>query len=409
MKTGNKVLSIIAWLPAIFMIVFIFALSSQDGDASYYTSSEVAKQVTRDEIISDDLNSLMRAVAHVGEYAVFSLFTGLALTVNGIRGKMRTIYMILLSSIVSVLDEFYQIFIPGRYGDLKDIFSDIAGASLIAVLLYLLTFKAYKKKLSYDDSKVRHMFGININNVTKEAALELIFETAEKKESNYVVTPNVDHIVKLCKYKNFRDYYKDAALCFTDGAPLMWIGESLGHPIIQRLAGSDLLPVCCEKAASKGKTVFLLGAMEGVAEEAAAILKTKYPELMIVGTYSPKAGFEENEEELNKIFDMINETVPDILVLGLGTPKQERFIYKNRNKMKFGIALCFGAAIDFVAGKATRAPEWMRKYGLEWFYRFMQEPGRMFRRYFIDDIQIFYYTYKNRLSIINQSEHEDIN
>uniref|UniRef100_UPI0025BE1187 WecB/TagA/CpsF family glycosyltransferase n=1 Tax=Clostridium sp. TaxID=1506 RepID=UPI0025BE1187 len=145
----------------------------------------------------------------------------------------------------------------------------------------------------------------------------------------------------------------------------------------------------CKLAANKGYKVFLLGAAEGVAAKAAENLKLKYKGLNIVGTYSPSYGFEKNEYEIQQIIKMIKEVKPDILAVGLGAPKQEKFLYKYRNQLNVPVALAIGASIDFEAGNVNRAPKWMQHIGLEWFYRLCKEPKRMFKRYLVDDIKIF--------------------
>lgn len=153
-------------------------------------------------------------------------------------------------------------------------------------------------------------------------------------------------------------------------------------------------------AAKEGHTMFLLGAGEGVAEAAKSKLTQNYPGLKIVGTYSPPMGFERDEKEVEKAIRIVNRKKPQILVVGLGAPKQEKFIYRYRDQMDFHVALPFGAAIDFEAGMVKRAPLWMRKLGLEWLFRFFQEPGRLFKRYFIDDMKIFWLAWKYRYEII---------
>ena len=125
-----------------------------------------------------------------------------------------------------------------------------------------------------------------------------------------------------------------------------------------------------------------------MAKKAAENLSNKYNGLKISGTYSPSYGFENDEKEISKIITMINKAKPDILAVGLGAPKQEKFIYKYKDKLNVPISLAIGASIDFEAGNVKRAPRWMQKSGLEWFYRFLKEPKRMFKRYFIDDLKI---------------------
>ena len=212
----------------------------------------------------------------------------------------------------------------------------------------------------------------NIDNLTMAETLHEIDKLIQKKNCSYVVTPNVDHIVRLEKDEELQKVYKNASLILTDGKPLIWISKWYKTPIKEKISGSDLFPKVCELAANKNYTMYLLGAAEGVADTAARNLMKKYPGLNIVGTYSPPFGFEKNEQEMNKIKTQIQEVHPDILIVGLG------------------------ASIDFEAGNIKRAPKWMSNHGLEWLYRFSKEPKRLFKRYFVDDLKIIQVARKYR-------------
>lgn len=227
-----------------------------------------------------------------------------------------------------------------------------------------------------------------IDNLTMSEAIEEIDKLVISKKVSYVVTPNVDHIVKLEKDEEFKEIYKNADLILTDGMPLIWISKIKSTPIKEKVSGSDLFPKVCEMAAKKSYKIFLLGAEDGIAIKAAENLKAKYKGLKVVGTYSPKYGFEKNEDEIEEIINIINEAKPDILAVGLGAPKQEKFIYKYKDRLNVPVSLSIGASIDFEAGNINRAPLFMQKYGLEWFYRLYKEPKRMFKRYLIDDLKI---------------------
>ena len=235
-----------------------------------------------------------------------------------------------------------------------------------------------------------------VDNITMNEAVQKIEQLILNKKPSYVVTPNIDHIVKLESDKEFQEVYKEADLILTDGMPLIWISKLKKNPIKEKVSGSDLFPEVCKLAANKGYKVFLLGAAEGVAAKAAENLKLKYKGLNIVGTYSPSYGFEKNEYEIQQIIKMIKEVKPDILAVGLGAPKQEKFLYKYRNQLNVPVALAIGASIDFEAGNVNRAPKWMQHIGLEWFYRLCKEPKRMFKRYFVDDVKILRLIFKYR-------------
>lgn len=223
-----------------------------------------------------------------------------------------------------------------------------------------------------------------IDNLTMSETLNEIDKLIQKKNCSYVVTPNVDHIVRLEKDAELQKVYKNASLILTDGKPLIWISKWYRTPIKEKISGSDLFPKVCELAANKNYTMYLLGAAEGVADTAARNLMKKYPGLNIVGTYSPPFGFEKNEQEINKIKDVH----PDILIVGLGCPKQEKFMYYHCKELGVPISFGLGASIDFEAGKIKRAPKWMSEHGLEWLYRITQDPKRLVKRYLVDDMKI---------------------
>lgn len=228
-----------------------------------------------------------------------------------------------------------------------------------------------------------------VDNLTMGEALDAMEQLIRDDAGSYVVTPNVDHIVRLETDKNLQNVYANASLILTDGKPLIWIAKWYGTPIKEKISGSDLFPRLCERAAQKGYRMFFLGAAEGVAATAAKNLAAKYSGLQVVGTYSPPFGFEKDEQELLKIRDMIREAAPHILIVGLGCPKQEIYMYKHCKELKVPLSLGLGASLDFEAGNVKRAPRWMADNGLEWLYRITQEPKRMAKRYLVDDLKIF--------------------
>lgn len=236
----------------------------------------------------------------------------------------------------------------------------------------------------------------DIDNLTMAETLNEIDKLIQKKNCSYVVTPNVDHIVRLEKDEELQKVYKNASLILTDGKPLIWISKWYKTPIKEKISGSDLFPRVCQLAANKNYTMYLLGAAEGVADTAARNLMKKYPGLNIVGTYSPPFGFEKNEQEMNKIKAQIQNVHPDILIVGLGCPKQEKFMYYHCKELGVPISFGLGASIDFEAGNIKRAPKWMSNHGLEWLYRFSKEPKRLFKRYFVDDLKIIQVARKYR-------------
>lgn len=235
-----------------------------------------------------------------------------------------------------------------------------------------------------------------VDNVTEEEAIRHIEECIKKRKIGHVITPNVDQIVRIEKDPYFKEICDNAELLLVDGHPLIWISKLYKKPIKEKNCGSDLVPHLCKLAAIKGYGIFLLGAAEGVAAKAAQKLCGDYPGIQICGVYSPPLGFEKDEDEIEHINNMLKESKADLLFVGMGVPKQDIFIYENMNKYKIPMSFSIGATIDFIAGKQKRAPRWMTNHGLEWIYRLLCDPKRMFKRYIIDDMQIFRLAWKYR-------------
>lgn len=227
-----------------------------------------------------------------------------------------------------------------------------------------------------------------IDNLTMQETLQAVDSLISENKSAYVVTPNVDHIVKLETDQELQAAYANASLILTDGKPLLWIAKWYGTPIKEKISGSDLFPLLCDMAAKKGYRMFFLGAAEGVAAKAAQSLSERYTGLQVVGTYSPPFGFEKDSVEMDKIKAMIQEAKPDILIVGLGCPKQEKFLYHHCQELCVPVSFGLGASFDFEAGNVKRAPKWMANHGLEWLFRITQDPKRMAKRYLVDDRKI---------------------
>lgn len=224
---------------------------------------------------------------------------------------------------------------------------------------------------------------------------ELIDGVAEAiRIQHYVVAINVDVVMKIENDSYLKQVVDNADMVLVDGKPLVWISKLHGRPLKAKISGSDLVPLLCEVAAQKKYTIFIIGGKEEVAEQAKRKLEAKLPGIQIVGTYAPPFGFEKDEKELDKINQMISDVHPDLLIACLGCPKQEKWIYENIAKYDAKVSVCAGATVDFLAGNVKRAPKWMSEHGFEWFYRFLQEPKRMFKRYFIDDFAIIRLVFK---------------
>ena len=227
-----------------------------------------------------------------------------------------------------------------------------------------------------------------VNNVNMDEAIQAIEDMIASEKKSYIVAINVDVVMKIENDSYLKEITDRADMVLVDGKPLEWIAKWHKRPIKAKISGSDLVPILCKRAAEKGYSIFIVGGKEGIAEKAKQNLEKDYLGIKIVGTYAPPFGFEKDEKELDKINSMISDAHPDILIACFGCPKQEKWIYENYKKYDAKISVCAGATVDFLAGNINRAPKWMSEHGLEWFYRFTQEPKRMFKRYFVDDAKI---------------------
>lgn len=235
--------------------------------------------------------------------------------------------------------------------------------------------------------KIR-LFGIEFDNITMEETLVRIDHLVRDRIPSYVVTPNVDHVVLLHGNDvSFTRAYSEASLVLPDGKYIVWASRLAGKPLREKVSGSDLFPRVCEMAAARGYTVFFLGGKPTAAEKAAEVLAARFGGLSVTGTLCPRWGFETDSEENSRVIAAIKARKPDILFIGFGAPKQEIWVHRNLRDLNVPVSLCVGASFDFVSGIVKRAPLWMQNWGLEWFWRLLHEPGRLWKRYLISDLR----------------------
>ncbi|MEQ8786674.1 MAG: WecB/TagA/CpsF family glycosyltransferase [Pirellulaceae bacterium] len=227
------------------------------------------------------------------------------------------------------------------------------------------------------------LFGVTIDSLRMKQAVECVYSWFDQPgRCRYVVTPNVDHAVMLRSDAALRAAYADADLVLADGWPVVLASRLLRRPLPERVPGSDLVPRLCGHATAQHPvTVFLLGAAPGVASRAAERIVAQWPRVQVVGTYSPPLGFEKSDAENEEILRRIAAVRPQLLVVGLGAPKQELWVHRHRDRLEADVALCVGATIDFLAGEKRRAPRWLQVLGLEWCHRMLSEPRRLVSRY----------------------------
>lgn len=205
-------------------------------------------------------------------------------------------------------------------------------------------------------------------------------ESPEPSGPRYVCATSVHGLVEACGAPRFRRILNNASVVTPDGMPLVWVGRIMGHKDMTRVYGPDLTKVVCQLSACLPVRHYFYGGGEGVAVELAKRLRQMYPGLDVVGTSCPLF-HELTDCELAEVTDTINKTDPDIVWVGLSTPKQERFIDSARPYLKAKVLLSVGAAFDFHTGRVKQAPAWMQRIGLEWLFRLMREPRRLWRRY----------------------------
>lgn len=239
--------------------------------------------------------------------------------------------------------------------------------------------------------------GASIDALTLAEAVQRVVEHARARGApGYVVTPNAQHLTLLEDSPTFRRAYDASWLCVADGVPLVWASRLLGTPLPGRVNGTDLFEGVCAAAPAAGLRVFFLGGMPGAADAAARVLRERHPGLEIAGTCCPPLGFERDEEESRRVVEAITAAEPHVLVVGLGAPKQELWMYENRARVGVPVSLGIGGSFELVSGMVKRAPRWMQRAGLEWLYRLLREPGRLWKRYAVTNPRFVWIVLRQR-------------
>lgn len=238
------------------------------------------------------------------------------------------------------------------------------------------------------------ILNVEIDNISQE-------ELLVRLKKGVLVTPNVDQIVKMQSDREYYDIIKRAEWCVCDSKILYLCSKFTKYPLKYVIPGSSFFPAFYEYHKNDETCkIFLLGAIEGVAQRAMERINKKVGRKIVVGSYSPSYGFEKIQDENEDIYKMINASGANVVLVGVGCPKQEKWIDKHKAMMpEVDIWMALGATIDFEAGNIKRAPKIWQKLYLEWFYRFLQEPKRMYKRYFVDDPIFFWYFLKQLLGL----------
>lgn len=221
----------------------------------------------------------------------------------------------------------------------------------------------------------------------------LLREASRDGECRTIFTANLNHLVRIQKEAEFADAYRSCHAVFADGMPLVWISRLSGNPLPERVTGIDLFAGLCRGAAEEGLSCFLLGSHDDVVQDAASALQQKYPGLHICGSHS---GYFTDSESVLRTIDA---AAPAILFVAMGSPRQELWMAQHASRLNCRIALAIGGSLDVEAGRLQRAPVWMRRSGLEWFWRLSQEPRRLWRRYLMDALHVLpmlYHEFRQR-------------
>lgn len=224
------------------------------------------------------------------------------------------------------------------------------------------------------------VLGVGISAIDMQMAVDEIRRWIENRDQQYVCVTGVHGVMESVRDPELRRIHNEAGLTTPDGMPMVWCAHSAGAEHTQRVSGPDLMMVLAERAVEEGWTSYFYGGKEGVAELLAQRLTDRFPGFRTVGTHSPPF-HELGAEQAHQISEQINSANPDIVWVGLSTPKQERWMARNIKSLNAPVLLGVGAAFDINAGLVRRAPAWMQKSGLEWIYRLMTEPRRLWRRY----------------------------
>lgn len=229
-----------------------------------------------------------------------------------------------------------------------------------------------------------NILGVGISTINMDIALEVIEGWIAHRGSHYVCVTPVHSVMECQRDPELRRIYNASGMTTPDGMPLVCLSRLRGYHYVDRVYGPDLMLALCERSVTCGYRHFFYGGAEGVPEQLAAFLQGSFAGLQVVGTYSPPFRPLTLEEE-EEIVRMINKATPDIVWIGLGAPKQERWMAAHVGRLMAPVLIGVGAAFDFHVGRKKQAPRWMQRNGLEWLFRLLTEPRRLWRRYLINN------------------------
>lgn len=225
-----------------------------------------------------------------------------------------------------------------------------------------------------------NVLGVGISAINMQDALCLSERLLQEHGKGYVCLTGVHGIMEAQRDESLRDILNGSFLCAPDGMPTVWVGRRQGHRGMRRVYGPDYMLEMCKLSAKRGYRHFLYGGNPGVAQQLKRRLETLVPDINIVGIYTPPFRSLTFSEEA-KLASIVSQSKPDIFWVGLSTPKQERFMAQFLDRLDTSLMVGVGAAFDIHAGLLADAPQWMKSCGLQWLYRLLKEPRRLWRRY----------------------------
>jgi N-acetylglucosaminyldiphosphoundecaprenol N-acetyl-beta-D-mannosaminyltransferase len=236
-----------------------------------------------------------------------------------------------------------------------------------------------------------NVLGVGVHAVNLAQAAEIIDYAVGADRKGYVCVTGVHGVMEAQRNSRFKNILDRAMLVVPDGVPTVWIGRWEGFDKMGRVFGPDLMMEVCRRSVVSGRTHFLYGGKPGVAEELKNNLEKRHPGIRIVGTYTPP--FRQlSTQEKTELQESLRTLAPEIVWIGLSTPKQEQFMAENLGSLNCKIMVGVGAAFDIHTGRVKDAPRWIKSAGLQWFHRLCQEPSRLWKRYLINNSEFLYHT-----------------
>jgi N-acetylglucosaminyldiphosphoundecaprenol N-acetyl-beta-D-mannosaminyltransferase len=228
-----------------------------------------------------------------------------------------------------------------------------------------------------------NVLGVGVSPLTMARALVIVDDWIESRQPHYVCVTTMHGVMESQRDEALRRIHNSAGLVTPDGMPLVWLSRLRGFPHVERVYGPDLMLALCRHSVARGHRHFFYGGDEDVADRLAANLQRRFPGLQIAGVYAPPFRPLTPEED-ERIVCAINTSEPDVVWVGLGTPKQERWMAEHVGRLRAPALIGVGAAFDYHAGRKKQAPRWMRGSGLEWAFRLLTEPRRLWARYLVN-------------------------